>query len=95
MPQLGNVLKSEVLLYKIAGMILVAQLSMTVSIISLHLNKIKSSIFFTAMDTIIVICQRQSLDTLQIKSIRKLIKRREELDLGDSFQSSKQILLDF
>uniref|UniRef100_A0A914Y6U5 HEAT repeat-containing protein 1 n=1 Tax=Panagrolaimus superbus TaxID=310955 RepID=A0A914Y6U5_9BILA len=94
MPQLGIALKSKVLPYKISGMILIAQLAMTVTftqetlfpIISLLLNKVKSSIFSTAMDTFIVICQRQSLDNLPIKTIRKLVKRREELDLDNYFQ---------
>jgi uncharacterized membrane protein YhiD involved in acid resistance len=93
-PHLGIALKSKVLPFKIAGMVLITQLVMTVTftqetlspIISLLLNKVKPSVFPTAMDTLIVICQRQSLDGLPIKTIRRLIKRREELDFDKYFQ---------
>uniref|UniRef100_A0AC34G5E8 Uncharacterized protein n=1 Tax=Panagrolaimus sp. ES5 TaxID=591445 RepID=A0AC34G5E8_9BILA len=47
---------------------------------------VKSSIFSTAMDTLIVVCHRQTLDNLPIRIFRKLIKRQDELDLDNYFQ---------
>uniref|UniRef100_A0A7E4ULQ3 HEAT repeat-containing protein 1 n=1 Tax=Panagrellus redivivus TaxID=6233 RepID=A0A7E4ULQ3_PANRE len=87
-PHLGVALKSKVLPFKMAGMVLVSQLSMTVTftpeaiqpILSLLLHKVNPRIFTTVMDTLIVICQRQNLQTLPVNRLYGILKRAKELN---------------
>ena len=53
-------------------------------------QKVKPHMFQSAMDTLIVICQRQTFDHFPLKTLRRLIKRREELNLISYFQSAQE-----
>jgi len=96
LPHLGIALKSKALPFKLSGMVILVQLSMNVTfaaenlqpIISLLLNKINHRFFEPVMNTLIVVCQRQQLESLPEKSICRLVLKGDELGLLDYLEST-------
>ncbi|KAI1723763.1 u3 small nucleolar RNA-associated protein 10 domain-containing protein [Ditylenchus destructor] len=89
MPYVGIALKSKILPFKYAGMVVAAQLVTVTSlapevlanILKLLLLKMRGTWVDVALDTVILICQTQKVSELPRKAILKLVRKREELNL--------------
>ncbi|CEF69366.1 Armadillo-like helical domain and BP28, C-terminal domain and Armadillo-type fold domain and U3 small nucleolar RNA-associated protein 10 family-containing protein [Strongyloides ratti] len=90
LPVIGEGLKSKSFSFKCATMMVVTQLACSVelasdileSIIKMLLLKMKPSIFPLAIQTVVVLCQRQNVTSFPCKTWRKIIVKHEELNIS-------------
>uniref|UniRef100_A0A0N5BZH6 HEAT repeat-containing protein 1 n=1 Tax=Strongyloides papillosus TaxID=174720 RepID=A0A0N5BZH6_STREA len=91
LPVIAEGLKSKSFSFKCATMMVVTQLACSTelnsdildSIIKMLLLKMKSNVFPLAIQTLVVLCQRQHVTLLPFKAWRKIILKNEELGISD------------